>query len=601
MAEILKTTPENTVLEEAIECARRGWPVIPLRMKIPLIKNWPKLATVNEDQIRKWAAKHPGCNFGLATGKRSGVLVWDIDKEAGGLETLKELKATRGDFPVTVTCATGGGGRQYYFKYPEGRSIKNEVKFYAGMDVRTTGGQVVLPPGRHPSGRRYSWVEGRGPNDVALAATPEWLLELMEAASKKDRVSEPIDNTIAAGARNATLTSLAGFLRQKGLGYEEILGALAITNESRCDPPLSDNELETIIKSICRYKPGDEFLQAIENPGDVVIVRMSDVTPEEVSWLWNPYIPYGKLTLMEGDPGEGKTFICLAITAVLTNGGTLPGKEKTKPVPVIYITAEDGLGDTLRPRLDSLFADVTKVHAITGVRDAEGNILPWNMKQIKELESAIKSTGARLVIIDPLQAFLGADVDFHKANETRPRMSGLVDLAERTGCAVICLRHLSKAIGAKAVYRGLGSIDFTAVARSVLLVGKDQTNGKAMVHVKSSLAPAGPAQGFTLDQNTGFNWIGESAVTADDICNPPKGKKDYNTLDYAIEWITEFLSDGPKEYQEIDKMARRQEIKPKTLRRAREELMKNPLFSVYKKQGVPHGPWIWKLEDEFLR
>lgn len=597
------TTPNDGALNEALASARRGWPVIPLRMKVPLIKNWPKLATTDEIKIRNWATKYPGCNFGLATGSRSGVLVWDVDRDAGGFKSLEGLINIHGGIPNTITCKTGGGGKQFYFKYPANRTIKNEVRFYPGMDVRTTGGQVVLPPGRHISGNSYVWLKGSSPEETHLAEAPEWLLDLMESASKKKDLSEPIIGIISAGARNATLTSMAGTMRQRGFDYPEIMAALEVTNENRCDPPIDENELKTIVGSVCRYKPGDEFLKGIETPGDVVIVRMSDVETEDVSWLWHPYIPYGKLTLMEGDPGEGKTFIGLAISAALTTGATLPGRDNTKPVSVIYITAEDGLGDTLRPRLDSLKADVSRVHAITGVRDADGNILPWNMKQIKELESAVNSTGARLIIIDPLQAFLGADVDFHKANETRPRMSGLVDLAERTKCAVICLRHLSKATGVKAAYRGLGSIDFTAVARSVLLVGKDQNDtGRALVHIKSSLAPVGVAQGFTLDPTNGFSWTGDSAVTADDICNAPKDKKSDNVLDYAIEWLTEFLEDGPKEYQEIDKMARRQDIKPRTLRRAKDEmLLKNPMFSVYKKPGVLHGPWVWEIKDDFLQ
>lgn len=331
-----------------------------------------------------------------------------------------------------------------------------------------------------------------------------------------------------------------------------------------------------------------------------ITVRLSEIQPTKVSWLWKPYIPLGKLTLVEGDPGEGKTWLCLAIAAAVTTGGRLPhpltGRplDAREPAAVIYLTAEDGLGDTLRPRLDAVKAEVSRVYAITGVDAGDGKPMPWTFDQSLELEAEILKTGAKLVVIDPLQAFLGARVDFHRANETRPKMAALASLAERTGCAVICIRHLSKATG-KTLYRGMGSIDFTAAARSVLLVGQDQgeSGRRALIQIKSSLAPTGPAQGFELTLEGGFRWTGFSTLTAEDVVGHPPARHERSTLQDAVEWLRDFLVDGPKEFPAIDKAARRQDIKPRTLRRAKEQLMETGELRQSKKAFK--GPWTWEL------
>lgn len=197
---------------------------------------------------------------------------------------------------------------------------------------------------------------------------------------------------------------------------------------------------------------------------------MADVAIEEVKWLWYPYIPFGKITVIQGDPGEGKTTFVLAVTALLTIGDPMPEYiEKKEPIMVIYQTAEDGLGDTIKPRLENAGANCSKVMVI----DESDQELTLSDARI---EAAIKQTGAKLLILDPLQAYLGGNVDMHRANEIRPIFKQLAMVAQETGCAIVIIGHMNKMSGSKGMYRGLGSIDIAAAARSVLLVGRDKTN-----------------------------------------------------------------------------------------------------------------------------
>ena len=192
------------------------------------------------------------------------------------------------------------------------------------------------------------------------------------------------------------------------------------------------------------------------------MIRMSEVQSQEIEWLWYPFIPYGKLTIIQGDPGDGKTTMVLNLAAKLSKGEALDENMKvTEPVNVIYQTAEDGLADTVKPRLELAGADCERIIVI----DESDKSLSMVDER---LEQAIVRTGARLLILDPIQAYLGGGMDMNRANEARDMTKKLGALAEKTKCAIILIGHMNKASGNKAAYRGMGSIDFFAVARSVL-------------------------------------------------------------------------------------------------------------------------------------
>ena len=183
------------------------------------------------------------------------------------------------------------------------------------------------------------------------------------------------------------------------------------------------------------------------------LVRMSDVQLQEVKWLWNPYIPFGKLTIIQGDPGEGKTTFALRLAAACSSGVALPGMEIAEPFNVIYQTAEDGLGDTIKPRLIEAGADESRVLNICEDTD------PLSLSD-ERFEQAIRQTNAKLMILDPIQGYIGERIDINRANEIRTVLKKVASVAERTGCAIIMVGHLNKAQGSSIAYRGLGSIDF---------------------------------------------------------------------------------------------------------------------------------------------
>ena len=189
---------------------------------------------------------------------------------------------------------------------------------------------------------------------------------------------------------------------------------------------------------------------------ELKMIRMSEVQSQEIEWLWYPFIPYGKLTIIQGDPGDGKTTMVLNLAAKLSKGEALDENMKvTEPVNVIYQTAEDGLADTVKPRLELAGADCERIIVI----DESDKSLSMVDER---LEEAIVRTGARLLILDPIQAYLGGGMDMNRANEARDMTKKLGALAEKTKCAIILIGHMNKASGNKAAYRGVGSIDFFA-------------------------------------------------------------------------------------------------------------------------------------------
>ena len=327
---------------------------------------------------------------------------------------------------------------------------------------------------------------------------------------------------------------------------------------------------------------------------ELKLINMELVKVEQIEWLLYPFIPFGKVTIIQGDPGEGKTTMVLQIIAKLTRGEPILLNKKSQkeaqqdseenlkqevlsqdkpiqPVNVIYQTAEDGLGDTIKPRLLAAGADCSRVLVID---DREQ---PLTMLDVR-LEEAIMQTKARMVVLDPIQGFLGTDVDMHRANEIRPLMKRMAVLAEKYHCAIILIGHMNKNSNGKSSYRGLGSIDFQAAARSVLIVGrlKDEPETRVMCHVKSSLAPEGKSVAFRLDKETGFQWIGEYDISADDLLSgDARGQKSR----VAKEFLLDILADGGMAQKKIEE----------TLRNAKQEL---EIDSV--KRG---NQWFWILSE----
>ena len=308
-------------------------------------------------------------------------------------------------------------------------------------------------------------------------------------------------------------------------------------------------------------------LKEPSKPETVKIIRMSDVELTPVEWLWKPYLPFGKLSVLQGNPGEGKTYFAMHLAAACTNGKLLPNMERMEPFNVIYQTAEDGLGDTVKPRLIEAGADLDRVLVID---DSEVQLTLSD----ERIEKAIVENNARLVIIDPIQAYLGADVDMNRANEVRPIFMRLGQVAQRTGCAILLIGHLNKAAGMQSLQRGLGSIDIAAAVRSVLFIGKlkhDPTM-RILTHEKSSLAPPGVSLAFSLGDEGGFRWVGEYDITADEMLSGIEPQRETKTQQ-AKDLICTLLAGGKQVLSEdIDKAALERGIPGRTVRDAKREL-----------------------------
>ena len=312
------------------------------------------------------------------------------------------------------------------------------------------------------------------------------------------------------------------------------------------------------------------------------MIRMSEVQSQEIEWLWYPFIPYGKLTIIQGDPGDGKTTMVLNLAAKLSKGEALDENMKvTEPVNVIYQTAEDGLADTVKPRLELAGADCERIIVI----DESDKSLSMVDER---LEQAIVRTGARLLILDPIQAYFGGGMDMNRANEARDMTKKLGALAEKTKCAIILIGHMNKASGNKAAYRGMGSIDFFAVARSVLLVGRveGESNTRAVVQIKNNLAAFGHPKAFALSED-GFKWLGDYEITVDEGLGgiTPKANK----MEQAKQMLRELAeTQSAVLSNEIFDRANELGISKRTLENAKKEL------------GVQtrkiNNAWYWELD-----
>ncbi len=322
-------------------------------------------------------------------------------------------------------------------------------------------------------------------------------------------------------------------------------------------------------------------LKEPSKPETVKIIRMSDVELTPVEWLWKPYLPFGKLSVLQGNPGEGKTYFAMHLAAACTNGKLLPNMEHMEPFNVIYQTAEDGLGDTVKPRLIEAGADLDRVLVID---DSDVQLTLSD----ERIEKAIIENNARLVIIDPIQAYLGADVDMNRANEARDMTKKLAALAEKYQCAIVLVGHMNKAAGNKAAYRGMGSIDFFAVARSVLLVGRveGEANIRAVVQIKNNLAAFGHPKAFELSED-GFHWLGDYEITADEVLGgiAPKANK----LEQAKRLLRELAeTKNAMQSNEIFNFAEERSISRRTLENAKKEM------GIRAKRI--NNSWYWELD-----
>jgi len=397
--------------------------------------------------------------------------------------------------------------------------------------------------------------------------------------------------TIPSGERNTTLLSLGGTMRYRGLQKDEILAALLVVNAKRCDPPLDEGEVRRIAASLAAYEP---TAPGGTNAGKAVLTCLADVQPEEVVFLWEGRLVQGKLNLIFGEPGLGKSYLTLYCAANVSRGQPWPDGGAPPVGTVILLTAEDGLADTIRPRLDKLGADPTRIHALTAVRrSGDGQEATFSLlDDLALLEATVVRLGASFVIIDPLNAYL-AKVDSHRASEVRSALAPIAAMAERTRVTFLAVHHTNKSGDGRALNRVTGSGDFAAAPRSVLLVAPDpdDESRRCLVSAKLNLAVKPPGLGFSIVE--GGLVFDDEPVTQDAnalLAASQPGDKAAGKLEEAKAWLADYLGDYEEHAQkEVKAAAKQAGIADRTLWRAKEVLQ-----VCSEKDGMTTG-WTWCL------
>lgn len=575
----MMSRPELTALSKrklsvARSAIKAGMSVVALqpRSKAPDTRFCAKGADSAVDNIatvRQWLVEDLSINLG-AVAKGSPVLVIDVD----GPEGEKALKRF-GTLPDTRETITRNG-RHLYFRH-DGKISGSKINFEPKLDIIASG-YVLLAESAHPEGGRYKSDDPAAP----IAKLPGRIANAILSSSKNPAATRKSAGVaISKGQRDNRLTSLAGSFRRQGFDNDVIATALHAVNEEHCNPPLKEKDIEKIVRSVMRYDPAD----------DELFESMANVTPREVDFLWEPYFVRGAINLLEGDPNVGKTYLLCEIAAAISGGRSLPGQSKGKPANVLFMSAEDDPETTLVRRLIRMNANLSRITFSKKFFRLEEEALGWIEKHIIEKKAAV-------LILDPLLAYMQGGIDMNKANETRPFMARLAELAKATNVTVIALRHLTKGEKDKAIFRGLGSVDITAAARSAVLIGHHPENQdlRVLVHIKHNLSERGVSQLYglvggdrTRKQVPMVEWQGECELGPEDFLKSTEkvGRPD-TELKAAVDYLQSALSDGPSRIRDVIADGEKRAHSARTVRRAAKSL------------GVIKVGQKWKLANIIL-
>ena len=591
--------------------------------KHPRLNQWQTKATADTEQVEKWWQQWPEANIGLVLGPGSGVFDIEYD-DAEGEVTAEELLSH-----IRTPKYMSHRSTHHLFYFHDSLKPAKAVYRWRGLELRfgtdSRGALSIVPPSLHASGNRYEWLSH--PSRVGLAEPPAWLSEAMAEATEK-KTAEPLPIALPSdgltfimsseketleshpgaseGNRHSKLLELVG--RHIGThGPSAELVSLALAWAGRCSPPMEQSEVLQVVSRLADKELGkrseaigkgsennkvvsgaQSFALPTPKPRTFKARRYSNIESVDVEWLWQDRIAIGKLSLLVGEPGLGKTFCSLDVAAKVSTGSPFADGARPPLGDCAILTAEDGAGDTIRPRLDAAGADVARILHIDGV-GAEGDAagFPSLKDDLGALEQFLKDNPElRLIIIDPLAAYLGDKIDSHSNTQVRAVLGPLSELAERYRVALLGITHLAKS-EAKAINRVIGSIAFVAAARSCWLVAADSEDEdkRLFLPVKNNLARCSGLSYSVVDGRC--QWDSEEVlISADDI-----GSEDDTPRNEAKQWLLAKLATAmPAKW--VWAQAKGDGIAERTLKRAKKEL-----GVISDKLG---DAWVWRLPNQEL-
>ncbi len=490
-------------LQFALGLQEEGWLVFPLRAgtKRPLSAHGFHDGTDSTSQARRWWSEFPDAGVAVATGRKSGLVVVDVDPRNGGDETLRSLITQFGELPPTRCVATGGGGQHYYFRHPGG-VIPGVQSLWPGIDLKSDGGYVVAPPSRHPSGMRYKFVPAVGPDGELLPVLPMpgWMHEEVVKAKKrelakalkpatKDEKGEAI-LAYPEGSRNNALTSFAGVMQRRAMSYGAVLAALLAENEARCRPPLKEEDVVRIVDSVSRYEPEDPVKGAVtpKSLGMVDVQEWLTTEPPPIDWVLTGRLAKGDCALLVGPEACGKSWFSLDVGVAGGAGRPILGyKPFSGPRRRVLIVDEENPPELMWERLRHL------AHAHE-VEPEELDEQLYMLKQcqgftfrdagmVADLQRKVEVIQPDIIVIDSATAVSNVDNENDAVAIRRLFHDCLYPLREICGSTILLLHHANKLVWKKGdeAPRGSsavrGSGDYSAAADAVLFLWPTDDKG----------------------------------------------------------------------------------------------------------------------------
>ncbi len=606
----------------------RGIPVTPLRpkTKIAFIHEWETSASTSFEQIARWNTENPEYNCAaVAKAMPDGYWFFEVDSA----DVLKRIEAETGQkIPRTFRVRSSPQKGHFYWKQSAGSiAMGNLAQGYvnhADWSARVDRQYVCGPMSIHPrTGGVYEVI-----SDAPIIEAPAWLISWCLSQKIEKKTAKPADDggPILQSGRNNTLTSIGGSLRNSGLNHEEIESALLRINQERCQPPLDETEVMTIAASVSRYAVPDAnpvliggipvgSVQVASTASDTAsslqTKTANKITTKKIKWLWEQRIPFGKLSVLAGNPDQGKSLVTMYMVSQLTTGRPLYGSTVALTAcEVLVLAGEDEANDTIVPRLQAGDADLSKVHLVEAVAVKDGKGLTVGEREtqldtdIQMIETMLKEhPQIRLVIVDPLSNYLGR-ANMNREQEVRQVLVPLKNLAARTGVAIVAVMHLNKSTDSSAIHRIGGAVAFTGVARAVWLFTEDPNDQQKhlMLRVKGNIAKSVgglsyriQAKPVTVEGSPEYQpyveWQGETDQVASDVLvgGAPAGRPN-EKIQTAKDWLADFLSKGSETATDVKKYGAKAGFTWRTIERAKADL-----HVVSEKPG---SVWEWALPNQ---